>query len=131
VINELLNTTGIRPSIKMTEGMKHTSNHTNLMELHGFRKFFDTTCTSAGISSLYTEILMGHDVGLKGRYTKLSADELREGNDKNLGYLSAMEHLIICNENRLKRQVEVLRVEKSKIDELQQTIESVKAQLGL
>ena len=78
------------------------------MECHGFRKFFDTTCTSAGMSSLYTEMLMGHDVGLKGRYTKLSPEELLEGNDKNLGYLSAMEHLIICNENRLKRKVEVL-----------------------
>jgi site-specific recombinase XerD len=131
MVNELLNTTGIRPSQKMTEGMKHTSNRTNLMEVHGFRKFFDTTCTSAGMDSLYTEMLMDHDVGLKGRYTKLSPDELLEGNDKNLGYVSAMEHLIICEENRLRRQVETLRVEKSKIDELQQTIDSVKSQLGL
>jgi hypothetical protein len=78
----------------MTEGqwpLHNYNNHTNLMELHGFRKFFDTTCTSAGMNNLYTEMLMGHDVGLKGRYTKLSPEELLEGNDKNLGYLSAME----------------------------------------
>jgi integrase len=133
MVNELLNTTGLRPSRKMTEGQqqRNFNRHTNLMELHGFRKFFDTTCTNAGMNSLYTEMLMGHDVGLKGRYTKLSPDELLEGNDKNLGYVSAMEHLIICEENRLRRQVETLRVEKSKIDELQQTIDSVKSQLGL
>jgi hypothetical protein len=131
MVNELLNTTGVRPSVKMTEGMKHRSNRTNLMEVHGFRKYFDTTCTTAGMDSLYTEILMGHDVGLKGRYTKLSPDELLEGNDHNLGYVSAMEHLIICEENRLKRQVETLKVEKSKLDELAQTIQEVKAQLGL
>jgi hypothetical protein len=131
MVNELLNTTGVRPSVKMTEGMKHRSNRTNLMEVHGFRKYFDTTCTTACMDSLYTEILMGHDVGLKGRYTKLSPDELLEGNDHNLGYVSAMEHLIICEENRLKRQVETLKVEKSKLDELAQTIQEVKAQLGL
>jgi hypothetical protein len=101
------------------------------MELYGFRKFFDTTCTAAGMDSLYTEILMGHDIGLKGRYTKLSPEELLEGNDRNLGYVSAMEHLIICEENRLRRQVETLRVEKSKLDELAQTIQDVKNQLGL
>jgi hypothetical protein len=42
-----------------------------------------------------------------------------------------MEHLIICEENRLKRQVETLKVEKSKLDELAQTVAEVKAQLGL
>jgi integrase len=131
MVNELLNTTGVRPSVKMTENMKHRSNRTNLMEVHGFRKYFDTTCTSAGMDSLYTEILMGHDVGLKGRYTKLSPEELLEGNDHNLGYASAMEHLIICEENRLKRQVETLKVEKSKLDELAQTVAEVKAQLGI
>jgi hypothetical protein len=61
------------------------------MELHGLRKFFDTTCTSAGMSSLYTELLMGHNVGLKGRYIKLTPEELLEGNDKNLGYLDVIK----------------------------------------
>jgi hypothetical protein len=131
MVNELLNTTGVRPSVKMTEGMKHTSNRTNLMEVHGFRKFFDTTCTNAGMNSLYTEMLMGHNVGLKGRYTKLTPEELLEGNDHNLGYVSAMDHLIICNENRLKRQVEMLKVEKSQIESLAQTIADVKQQLGI
>lgn len=46
-------------------------------------------CTSAGMNSLYTEMLMGHDIGLKGRYTKLTPEQLLEGNDKNLGYISA------------------------------------------
>jgi hypothetical protein len=38
------------------------------------------------MNNLYTEMLIGHDIGLKGRYTKLSPEELLEGNDKNLGY---------------------------------------------
>jgi integrase len=129
-INELLNITGIRPSAKMTESETHNK-RTKLMECHGLRKFFDTTITNAGMSPLLAENLMGHDTGLKNRYTKLSPEDLLEGNDKNLGYLSVMEHLIICEENRLRRQVEFLKVEKSQIDELAQTIADVKSKLGL
>jgi integrase len=133
MINELLNVSGVRPSKKMIEGQQqyNFNRHTNLMEVHGFRKFFDIICTNAGMNNLYIEMLMGHDVGLKGRYTKLTPEELLEGNDKNLGYLSAMEHLIICEENRLKRKVEVLTVRADKIEELQRTIDSVKSQLGI
>jgi hypothetical protein len=39
--------------------------------------------------------------------------------------------LIICNENRLKRQVEMLKVEKSQIEALAQTVAEVKKQLGI
>ena len=126
MVNELLNTTGVRISKKITEEQwrRHNyNNHTNLMELHGFRKFFDTTCTSAGMNSLYTEMLMGHDIGLKGRYTKLTPEELLEGNDKNLGYLSAMEHLIICNENRLKIKIEELTEKRNEIQVMKESHE--------
>ena len=77
------------------------------------------------------ECFLQSHVGLKGRYTKLSPDELLEGNDKNLGYLSAMEHLIICNENRLRRKVEVLQVKANRLEELAQTVADVKKQLGI
>jgi integrase len=93
MINELLNVSGVRPSKKMIEGQWPQYNfnrHTNLMEVHGFRKFFDTMCTNAGLSTLYTEMLMGHNTGLKERYTKLTPEELLEGNDKNLGYVSSI-----------------------------------------
>jgi integrase len=137
MVNDLLNVTGVRPSIKMIgedniQQQRNYNRHTNLMELHGFRKFFDTTCTrDAGMSTLYTEMLMGHDTGLKGKYTKLTPEELLEGNDKNLGYVSAMEHLIICEENRLRKKVEMLSIRADKIQELQDTIDSVKSQLGI
>jgi hypothetical protein len=57
--------------------------------------------------------------------------DILEGHEKSPGYLDAIDWLTIDESNRLRRQVEVLKVEKSKIDELQQTIESVKSRLGL
>jgi integrase len=136
IINELLNVTGVRPSRKMNqaEGQlwpQHNYNrHTNLMQLHGFRKFFYTTCTTSGLSTLYTEMLMGHDTGLKERYTKLTPEDLLEGNDKNVGYVDAIYYLTINEENKLKRQVETLRIEKSKIDELSMEMEKLKKALN-
>ncbi len=75
-INELLNTTGVRVSPVMTEGMmmtKHIPQRTTVMQCHGFRKYFMTTCiNAAGMSPIYTDMLMGHDLGLTGAYTKLT-----------------------------------------------------------
>jgi integrase len=133
MINELLNVSGVRTSKKMLEGQGppqkqyNFNRHTHLMEVHGFRKFFDTTCiTSAGMNSLYTEMLMGHDVGLKGRYTKLTPEELLEGNDKNLGYASAMEHLIICETDRLRIENERLIVKRSEMEEMKNEMNEMK-----
>jgi hypothetical protein len=82
------------------------------MQAHGFRKFFDTTCTNADMNPVYTELLMGHNLGLKSHYTKPSAKELLECNDRNLGYAAAIDDLTINEENRLKRENEMLKIKK-------------------
>jgi len=49
------------------------------MNDHGFRKFYDTTLTNAGIHPLYIELL-GHTVkGVKDSYFKPSENDLLEG----------------------------------------------------
>jgi hypothetical protein len=83
------------------------------------------------MSPIYVDMLMGHHLGLTSSYNKLTPEDLLEGNDKNLGYASAMEHLTICNENRLKRKVEKLEIEKSQIDELAAEIQKLKNSLSL
>jgi hypothetical protein len=81
------------------------------------------------MSPIYVDMLMGHHLGLTSSYNKLTPEDLLEGNDKNLGYASAMEHLTICN--RLKRKVEKLEIEKSPIDELAAEIQKLKNSLSL
>jgi hypothetical protein len=75
------------------------------MLVHGFRKFFDTTCTSNGMDKLYVEVCMGHDIGLKGSYYKPTWQEVLEGNDRMHGYVSVINDLTIDEENRLRKQV--------------------------
>jgi hypothetical protein len=71
--------------------------------------------------------LMGHDVGLKNSYTKPTPEQLLEGNHHNPGYIDAMEYLTINDENRLKRENELLRVNKSEIEQLKQQAKEYEA----
>jgi hypothetical protein len=64
------------------------------------------------MNPVYTELLMGHNLGLKSHYTKPSAKELLECNDRNLGYAAAIDDLTINEENRLKRENEMLKIKK-------------------
>lgn len=126
VLSQLLNSSGVRPPKHMTADMKHPE-RTELMQAHGFRKFFDTTCTNAGMNPVYTELLMGHSLGLKSRYAKPSPGDLLEGNDKNLGYASMIDVLTINEENRLRKQVEYLKIEKSEIDKLRDEVKGYRS----
>jgi hypothetical protein len=61
--------------------------------------------------TLYVEMLLGHDIALKGSYFKPMVRDLLEGNEKMLGYVAAVDALTINEENRLKKQVVELRGE--------------------
>jgi hypothetical protein len=101
------------------------------MQAHGFRKFFDTTCTLNGMDGLYVEKLMGHDIGIKAHYFLPSPQELLEGNDHKMGYVSVIDALTINEENRLRRKVRELTIRTDKLDELQEQIEALNQKLGL
>ena len=91
---------------------------------HGLRKAFQTTAINAGMSPLYSEILMGHTSGglALESYLRPSENDLLEGNDKMIGYIGVMDALTISNEFRLTREVQTLRVEKSKMEQVLERI---------
>ncbi|MFI5405823.1 MAG: tyrosine-type recombinase/integrase [Nitrososphaerales archaeon] len=81
----------------------------DVMQCHGFRKFFSTTCTLQGLPPLTVEVLMGHKaLGITGVYFKPTPNDLLEGNDKMLGYANIMKFLTISDEHRLRVEVEKL-----------------------
>ena len=69
------------------------------------------------------DMLMGHDTGLKAHYFKPTSQDLLEGNDDKLGYLSVIDVLTINDENRLKRENEMLKVKKSEFESLKEQVE--------
>ena len=127
IMNTLLDRSGIRPRQEKIrekkkeeeeEGEWRPVDKTSVMQCHGFRKYFETTSRLAGMDLLLINRCMGHSSGLEDSYLKLSEDQILEGNDKMIGYIGAIDELTINEENRLRKQVETLKVEKSKREEI-------------
>ena len=70
-------------------------------------------------------MLLGHKIGLASVYYKPTAQVMF------LEYQKAINNLTINEENRLRKTIEVLTMEKSKADFALSQIEDVKKQLGL
>ena len=86
-------------------------------ETHGFRKFFQTTAITSGMSPLYAEFLMGHTSGglALEAYVRPTQNDLLEGNDKMIGYVGVIDSLTINEENKLRRKVETLTEKQDEI----------------
>jgi integrase len=122
-IGRLLRDTGIRPVAPIIETesgsisksrLPHPRSH--IMQCHGFRKFFETNAFKAGMNNMYIRRLLGQKSGLEDSYLKISEEELLEGSDRHTGYVDIIDQLTINDEHRQRREVEVLKVEKSKVD---------------
>ena len=108
-----------------TEGKVRRS---HIMANHGFRKFFETNAFKAGMDHMYLRRLMGHGgkSNLEDAYLKLSEEELLEGDNKHAGYVDVIDQLTIDESNKLRREVETLRVEKNSWQELRREVDGLK-----
>ncbi|HEY7572279.1 MAG TPA: tyrosine-type recombinase/integrase [Nitrososphaeraceae archaeon] len=113
MIHELLDDIRVRVPSEINK-------RSELMQTHGFRKFFKTTCINGGMNPLYSEYVMGHRSGLTKSYFKPSDMELLEGNDKTLGYVSAINDLTINEECRLRKKVDELSKERDEVKNLKE-----------
>jgi hypothetical protein len=100
------------------------------MANHGFRKFFETNAFKAGMDPMYIRRLMGQRSGLEDAYLKLSEEELLEGDSKHVGYLGIVDQLTIDESNKLRREVQTLKVEKNSWEALRVEVDNLKALLN-
>ena len=87
---------------------------------HGFRKFFSSKLVEADLKTELRWLLEGHN--LKGNdpaYVRTTEKHLQEEYEK------AIDNLTIDPANRLRRTVETLKIEKSKIDMLEAKIQKL------
>ena len=69
---------------------------------------------------------MGQKSGLEDAYLKLSEEELLEGDNKHAGYVDVIDQLTIDESNKLRREVETLKVEKSNWELMRQELDEIK-----
>src|SRR5919108_5543011 len=111
-----------------------TENHAKRLEVmmtHGYRKFFETNAFKAGMDHMYIRRLMGQKSGLEDAYLKLSEQELLEGDSKHVGYIGIIDQLTIDETNKLRREVETLRVEKSEIEQFRYELSELRKLIGM
>jgi integrase len=81
---------------------------------HGFRKMFETKCQKAKMNHNNIKILMDHSLGESQNYHRPSEEELLKD------YLNAIDLLTINEENRLRKKLDVLTIEKSRLDRIEE-----------
>jgi integrase len=107
---------GIRPKqvLDKEKGVKSASLRTGLSVCHGFRKRFSNILIEAGIMTEHRWLLEGHNLrGNDNYYVRISEKKLLEEYEK------AIDNLTINEENRLRKKVEMLEIEKSKVDRIE------------
>jgi hypothetical protein len=117
-----------RPVLEMGRGQRRP-----VKETHGFRKYFQTTAINAGMSPLYSELLMGHASGglALESYVRPSESDMLEGNDKMIGYIGVLDALTIDENNKLRREVQTLKIRADRLEQVMSDIEEVKKRIGI
>lgn len=131
IINSLTKTlvdAGVRPKVTLIAGQKAGGIRHEIKLAHGFRKYFDTQMSLAGVSEIWTQILEGHNIGLKGAYLRPSETDLLEGSDHMRGYVAAVDLLTINEEYRLKRELLQKKSELQQKDQLLSKYENLNAE---
>jgi len=109
MIYEAWKVQGIRDKLSDPQVKRHEFTST-----HSFRKFFETKCQKAKMNHNHIKILMDHSFGESQNYHFPTEQELLDD------YLNALDLLTINEEFRLKNKIEVLEVEKSRLDRMEE-----------
>jgi integrase len=86
----------------------------NIPIAHGFRKFFTTQLINSKINPEIREMLLGHKIGLASSYYRPTGQEMLEE------YQKAEDSLTIDPSNKLRKKIETLTVEKSRLDRIEE-----------
>jgi integrase len=119
IIYRAINDAGIREKQNIVKGQKKQLHE--VMQSHGLRKFFETQAVGAGMDMFTAELLMGHQSGLPLRsYVKPSLAQLVEK------YMQIVDAVTINEANKLRREVETLKVEKNSWESLREEVNALK-----
>ena len=118
MIYEAWKVQGVRNKLLTIQTKRHEFKST-----HGFRKFFETKCQNAKMNHNNIKILMDHSLGESQNYHRPTEEELLDD------YLNAIDLLTINEDSKLRRTIEILTIEKNKVDFALSQIEDMKKKL--
>jgi integrase len=86
----------------------------NVPIAHGFRKFFTTQLINSKVNPEIRYMLLGHKIGLASSYYRPTEEEMLEE------YHKAEDSLTIDPANTLQSKIEILTIEKSRLDRIEE-----------
>ncbi len=121
---DLAEAAGFRTRIQLTEGQKAASVRKEVPVSNGFRRFFSSQLVNASLITEHRWLLEGHNLKANdSSYVHISEKELM------IQYEKAIDNLTISEENRLRKRVEKLEVEKTQYEALAAEIEQIKKEI--
>lgn len=111
---------GIRQKDVLEVGKHRATIRKDVPIAHGFRKFFTSQLVEADLKTELRWLLEGHNLkGNDSNYVGVSEKRLQEEYEK------AIDNLTIDPANRQKREIQILKIEKSRIDMLEAKIQKL------
>ena len=120
MLGKKLHLAGIIQIEQLKEGEDPTKKRKAVMRSHGFRKFVNTTMINCRIDSSIRNKLLGHSIALDKSYWRPQVNDLLQE------YLKCVDALTINEEFRLRRENEMLKVNKLDIQQLKEQVEEFK-----
>ena len=101
------------------------------MVAHGFRKSMDTRLTGAAKNPVVTELLLGHDIGLKGSYFKPDTETLLAEYRRGMHALTIDDSNRLLEENtHLKSKVDDIQLLKARLDTQEKQLQEYQTYIG-
>jgi len=125
-LSELAEAAGLRTKVQLKEGQQAASIRNSIRRTNGFRRFYCGILADSGLLTERRWLLEGN--ALKGNdsaYLKITTEDLYNQ------FMLAHDNLLIDQSHKLQRNVEMLTIEKSKVDQALADIQDMKTRLGL
>ena len=114
-LSRLAISAGVKPIVK--KGDIHQGAHRNEWKnVHGYRMFFSTAATNAGVNFSFKELMMGHHLNLEKSY--YDSNNPRSVHAALAEYLKMQDAVTLFSNSRLERDNVILREQVTEIQDL-------------
>jgi hypothetical protein len=106
---------GVKPLVKLGKGHQGTY-RSEWKNMHGYRMFFSTAATNAGVNFSFKELMLGHHLNLEKSY--YDSNNPRSVHAALAEYLKMQDAVTLFSTSKLERDNEILRAQVMSVDEL-------------
>lgn len=117
LLSRMANSAGVKPLFRKGETHQGAYRH-EWKNVHGYRMFFSTAATNAGVNFSFKELMLGHHLNLEKSY--YDSNNPRSVHAALAEYLKMQDAVTLFSTSRLERDNSVLREQVTEIQDLRE-----------